>query len=364
MLRSGLFYVGIPACALCFSFVGCGDDGATDGGTTGGAVVGLPPGPGPAKPADGPTVHFGVSKLYIGDTDASGKPDPGAAWKGFGFNLDGIVTVSDFSNHCQPVGNTPPKEIFTDGNDGIDNSFGQNILPIILGFASDAGQQLNEGIADGSFTLIIQMDGLGGDPEYNPIPSQLLVGRDGSAGTWMLVPEVLSSEDPVVSKITFPNAYLIENTWVSGPDKANINIELSVGGFSLALPISNAIVAATLDSAHKTGKNGIIAGVLDTELLISELKKIAGGISEELCTGSTFESIANQLRAASDIMADGTQNPGATCNGISIGLGFDLTEVQVGGIAEPSGPAEDPCAAGGAGGEGGASGGGGAGGAG
>jgi hypothetical protein len=343
MLRTALFYLGLSACAISASVVGCGDDGATDGEVTGGAVVGLPPPPGPEKPADGPTVAFGVSRLFIGSTDPNGSPNPGAAWKNYGFNLDGIVTTNEFSNHCKPTGNTPPKEIFTDGNDGIDNSFGQNILPIIVGFASDAEEQLNQGIAEGSFTLILELKGLGADAEYNPIPTQLLVGSDGVGDEWLLVPEILSQTEPPTSEIQFPNAYLVDNTWVSGPDKATLSIALEVGGYSLSLPISNAIVAAEFDAAHTSAKNGIIAGVLETELLISELKKIAGSLSEDLCTGSTFDSIANQLRGASDIMANGTQDPNATCNGISIGLGFDLTPVTIGGIAEPSEPGEDPC---------------------
>jgi hypothetical protein len=35
-------------------------------------------------------------------------------------------------------------------------------------------------------------------------------------------------------------------------------------------------------------------------------------------------------------MADGSQNPGATCDGISIALGFDAVAVTLGEPAEPS----------------------------
>jgi hypothetical protein len=43
-------------------------------------------------------------------------------------------------------------------------------------------------------------------------------------------------------------------------------------------------------------------------------------------------------------MKDGTQDPTATCDGISIGIGFDASVVQLGAIADPAPPATDPCA--------------------
>ncbi|HEY2365979.1 MAG TPA: hypothetical protein VGH87_06315, partial [Polyangiaceae bacterium] len=51
------------------------------------------------------------------------------------------------------------------------------------------------------------------------------------------------------------------------------------------------------------------------------LKSVAGRISQSLC-GSAFDGIAQQITQASDIKKDGSNAPGATCDGISIGLGF------------------------------------------
>ncbi|MCA9643092.1 MAG: hypothetical protein KC492_20480, partial [Myxococcales bacterium] len=118
---------------------------------------------------------------------------------------------------------------------------------------------------------------------------------------------------------------------------------ISIQGFTLNLVITNAVITANIsDQSNVTG--GIIAGVLDTDGLIDELRKVAGAVDPSLCSGSTFDSIATQIRAASDIMKDGTNGPGATCNGISIGLGFDAKPVQLGPVADPSMPGEDPCA--------------------
>ena len=42
--------------------------------------------------------------------------------------------------------------------------------------------------------------------------------------------------------------------------------------------------------------------------------------------------IIEQVKRASDIMVDGTQDPTKTCDGISVGLGF---EAQAGALGNP-----------------------------
>ena len=87
----------------------------------------------------------------------------------------------------------------------------------------------------------------------------------------------------------------------------------------------------------------MIGGVIDTELLVGELAKIAGSFDASLCPPSaTFESISQQIRQASDILIDGTQDPNKTCNAISIGLGFDAQEAGWGSAYDVA-PSPDPC---------------------
>jgi hypothetical protein len=52
------------------------------------------------------------------------------AWKQMGFNLDGKVTTATSTDVCQLVAGAEPAEQ-DDGQDGIDNSFGENICPIL-----------------------------------------------------------------------------------------------------------------------------------------------------------------------------------------------------------------------------------------
>ena len=145
-----------------------------------------------------------------------------------------------------------------------------------------------------------------------------------------------------------------------------MTLQLTISGFTLALDITNAYVTLDLADGNKSGTNGTIAGILDTEQLVAEISKVAAAFDESFCDpeSPTLVSILNQLRQASDIMKNGTQNPGAECDGISIGLGFNTKAVKLGPVAEEAKPPPDPCAAGGAGGSGGSAGAGGGGGAG
>lgn len=63
-----------------------------------------------------------------------------------------------------------------------------------------------------------------------------------------------------------------------------------------------------------------------------------------VCSGPTKDSVLQQIRATSDIMNDGTQDPDATCDGISVGLGFEAEAVQLGPAVDRQPPPVDPCA--------------------
>jgi hypothetical protein len=42
------------------------------------------------------------------------------------------------------------------------------------------------------------------------------------------------------------------------------------------------------------------------------------------------------VRRASDILSDGTQDPTKECDGISIGVQFEMKEVQLGPVGPPA----------------------------
>jgi len=140
--------------------------------------------------------------------------------------------------------------------------------------------------------------------------------------------------------IKFNGAFQTKGTFVSGAPNP-LQLSLSIGGQSLSLNIASAVISFD-PSAPGEVTNGTIAGVLDTSQLISGLMNVAGNISTSLCSGSAFQSIAMQIEQTSDIVLNGTtvSNPaGTTCNAISIGLGFNSTEIAAPSVIAPGAPA-------------------------
>jgi len=328
--------------------VGCGDSGTGGaGGGSGGITPKTRPSGASKGDASGPKA-LAATKIFIGTTDRMGAAST-TAWEQYGYDLDGQVTSMDFSHHCKPSSGASPKDVFPDGKDGRDNAFGKKLLPLVLSAAgsTDIQGSLNKAITDGSFTIIVDLPDLGSGDTYDPLSAFLLGGKEGTPmggpTTWKLIPELLADGMTASSaKVKFPNSYLTGNTWVSG-DKGTVNLSLAIAGFSLNLNIASAVITMDLGGDHNTATNGTIAGVLDTEAFILELKKVVGAFDTSLCQGGAVDSILNQIRQASDIMSDGSQDPTKTCNGISIGIGFDAANTVLGGAGTPAMPAPDPC---------------------
>lgn len=358
MLRSHKLLAALTvASVFALPLVGCGDDtSGTGGGGTTPAGAQPPARPSGASAGDGPGATLATTKIYVGTKTRAGAESPNA-WKDFGYDLDGVTTSTDFASHCKPAGGAAPNNVFPDGNDGIDNAFGKVLLPVLKTAASAGGvtdleAELNGGIADGTFTIILDLSNVGTGANYDPIAAYLGAGKNGVGGTWEIVPELLKPGGTSLadSVVAFPTSYVADNTWVSG-DKGTVSLALDIAGFQLALNIRSAVITMDLNADRSAGTNGVIAGVLDTEELLTELKKVIGNLDASLC-GSAGDNLLNQVRQASDIMKDGSQS-GDTCNGISIGLGFDASQITLGPVAEPAtGGGEDPCAAGAGGGAG------------
>ena len=366
---SSLLLAGLAVGSLAVSsMVACGGTETTPpGGTTSSGSGGSPPAvdlAAPPKPAEGAPAADGtgstviaLKKLYLGDTNRDGTANKVSGWKQYGYDLDGKLSTGTSTDLCKPRNNTSPKNLYPDGDKGIDNSFGKNIFPIILSLASDASTKVNQGLADGKFTIMLSMDKLGAGKDYSGVLTKLYGGAElGSApkfdgnDKWPVIPELLTNDsDITTAKVQFPGAYLVDNTWVSG-GKGEVALNLSVSGVTLQLTISSAILSMELSADHKSATKGTIAGVLPTDVLTSELRKVAGSVDPSLCTGNTVDSLIAQIEQASDIMKDGSQNKDAECDGISIGLGFDGGIVQLGAIGPKAGPKTDPCGTGAGGG--------------
>lgn len=380
--------LGLIAFASIGLSAGCSDDGGDSGnnnqaGTTGTAGTGGSGGSGgaavandcddeasckekygskngaepPAPPSDGPPsgddVIHAVSKLFVGESDRSGNVDSNA-WKEIGFDIDGWSSTAKQGYHCTPAAGAKANDIRVDGKNGIDNSFGKNIVNgILASLTANPSEQVSSSISEGSFSLVLKIEKLGDAANGTGIKTQLFAvagtkdgdkykapGDDWSSYQWHPFPEVLNGDG--TSKVSFPDSYINNNIWVSG-SKNTVSLQLSISGFDLKLDINKAQLAVDL-SDRKNGTNGTIGGVLATEQLVDGLKKIAGSFDTKFCSDVTaLDGILDSVRQASDILQDGTQDPSKECNGISIGLAFD-TKVSGLGEAAPASESKDPCA--------------------
>jgi len=302
-------------------------------------------------PPNAPDVTFAISKLFLGDTDRDGTPNKVSGWKQYGFDLDHKISTALSVDLCIPRKNAPVKTVYPDGNNGIDNAFGKNILPMFLGLSSTFSADENARITKGEHTLLFHVQKLGPDIDYNPLLGREYAGAnlgqppkfDGS-DTWPVNPASLVNPADIMSaKTQFPQSYLTANTWV-GIAQGDLDFSLAVLGASAVLPIKHAIVTMDLSLDHKAAQNGTIAGVITVNDFVAYLKKAAGTFDPSLCSGPTIDSILAQLEQAADILADTSQDPTKLCDAISIGLGFDAKVVKLGAIAPPVMPSPDPCA--------------------
>jgi hypothetical protein len=374
MVRSSLAVAGMTVATLgvfALSNANCGgttnQTSSGSGGhstsstssSSGTVTLSRPPPAGPTMPPTGTTnTVIAIDKLFIGDTDPDGAADMSNGWEYYGYNLDG-VNPSNLAAFCKPVNNASPSTVHQEGNIpghvGVENAFGHLILPIILGIESGASGLINADITGGKFTIMLSMQNLGTGAAYNPILTQLYAGgnlmgtpsfdSDGGIDQWPVLPDLLVDPTDITqgSKVQFPMSYLAGNTWVSG-GMGTVTLSLTISGQTLTLNISNAVLSMELNEAHTSATNGIIAGVLSTSELTSQIQMVAGSIDPSLCVGPTIQSILSQIEEASDIMANGTQDPTQSCTGISIGLGFNGALVDLGGISPTTTSPANPCA--------------------
>jgi hypothetical protein len=101
-----------------------------------------------------------------------------------------------------------------------------------------------------------------------------------------------------------------------------------------------------LDPGHDGAVHGTIGGVLDPEEVLHDFFTAIVTVQPELCTNDdayqAHASLGAQFASVADILLDGTQDPQQTCNGVSIGLGFEAHRAQLGPVDDTPPPAP-PC---------------------
>lgn len=355
-LRAALTLIGLGVGAATVAInQGCGDSDSNGGTATQEGKVPPPPEGSPTTSTEERT--FAVNSIMLGEADRSGNRDQNA-WKSYGYNLDGRITnvtgatSPDLNAVCKRVEGAGPT-VHQDGDEGIDNSFGKEILNnLLLSLISTPSKTISDAINAGDFTIMLKVKGLTDEPEQTNtgLSATLLVGGSFSDDP-NVKPTFSPSDDwPYLKdpQIPISGAYINKGVFVNGTGGATVKLALSISGQNLTLNINKAIITFKHNPATKSLEEGTIAGVINTEEFVNGIASVAGRFSTDLCEGSTVEGIKDSIRQASDILSDGTQDPNKTCDGISVGIGF--TAKQVGNPTKETEPGEappDPCKGGG-----------------
>jgi hypothetical protein len=294
--------------------------------------------------------------MFFGDSDRSGGPNQDA-WKKCGLNIDHAFTTESSTDSCTLVSGASCA-VQLDGNNGIDNAFGANVAPMLQFFAPGGEQgtafsaTANGAIERGAGTMLVRLDGVGNAASYAPLAGALYRAVPTSSPPKWDGTDVRDVDDASVvsADITqplaaFPAGYMNERTWVGAPAASVAYLDVPVLATMPPLRIRHVQVLINVAPDNATAQ-GVLSGLIPEADLVAWFRLMAGAISTSLCSESAFHSIAAQVEQTSDILDDGTNVAGKSCNAISIGLGFDAVAVQL-GRAQSVPPPIDPCADGG-----------------
>jgi hypothetical protein len=292
-------------------------------------------------PSDG--VVLAIDALNFGDvgTDTS-------ASQSLGFDVDGLVSSAASTDLCQPANGGTKNAVYPDGTNGIDNSFGKNVLPLLLMIAPGFSDNTTANITSGSFSILLDFVGLTAMPDQPSLVTRLYGGGDLGAppafdgkDCWPVTPELLKDATDIKSStVIFDKSSIVGDKWSSGA-AGTITLTVPAQSASITLTIHKASVTLNLSADHKSATGGLIGGVLDTDEFVTQVKKAIYGINPNYC--ALISTVESKIRQSSDIMNDGSQDKTKSCNGISIGFGFTMKEVQLGGVGPKAATAPGTC---------------------
>jgi len=330
------------------SLLGLGCDGQT---TPAPIVLAHPPADPGGPPPDGSTTSvFAMRHVQLGGALL---PDGGLdqdAWEHIGFDIDGKVTTEQSTDVCQLVAGAG-RYWQVDGDGGIDNSFGRNVMPVLTETVGTSFEpRLNDSLAAGLVTNLLVVKGLGPGPTYSPMRAALLLGAPlGSPPTWSpsdvwpVDSSSLFDDDAGAPLLSFPGSYLDHRVFVAEPPSGAGELALGIlDGVPVVLPLRHVQVAMTVSPDGSEISQGTVSAIIPLERLLFVVQALVGQVTTYLCTGSAFNSIVSVVKQAADILLDGSQDPSRPCDGISFGMAFDGARVSL-GPPVPVAPLGDVC---------------------
>lgn len=296
----------------------------------------------------------------------------GDRWRRFGLDLDGMNTATiDDAAECVSASGNP----MLDGDKGIDNSFGQHVLPTVVGLISclEDNIALNQGLGFG--TVLLRLRQWNGTPNDAMVDVSVVSAVDGTSaddvtgfewagpsGATLMLPGAAEDAPPpawdgddvfyvdpgslVAGDISYPivwqtDAYISNGRVVLPVDTAATFVFLTgPGSFSFSL---DGYLIADISEDGQILEKGLLAGRFSASALLETLTPL--GICDDGFRGSVTSLLTDNL----DLRMDPTRgDPDDQCTASSIAFSFQGIRAR---IAETIAPVElpvpDPCAGGG-----------------
>jgi len=296
----------------------------------------------------------------------------GDRWRRLGLDLDGMDTTSiGDAAECVAANGNPP----LDGDKGIDNAFGQYVLPTVVSLIAclEDNIALNQGSGRG--TVLLRLREWNGTPNDAKVDVSVLSAVDGTSlddvssvdwggpnGSELMTPGATEqAPDPawdgedyffvdpsslVAGDIDRPevwktDAYIRDGRVVLPVDTAATFVFLTgPGGFSISL---NGFLVADISEDGQILEKGLIAGRFPAGELISTLELL--GICDESLRGSVIGLLTDNL----DLRVDpDVGSPDDQCTATGVTFSFHGIRAKIANrVAPVELPIPDPCADGG-----------------
>lgn len=324
-----------------------GDDGGgPDTGPNPCPLSKAPPRPAADDPSNGdvPVVVVAMHTLDIGLRDDGGPAPP------FGFDVDGIYTCcADAGDSCKsPV----HAMAHCDEEGGRDDSAGELLRNFAL-VANGALTQdtIEQRLGSGVYSVLFAVSRYNGQPNDTSVvlavyaSTGVVPAPDGGAQTanwdgndvWgvsQLFAVGPNDAGPPIPVHFDPNAYVAGGTLVTGVD---VPIIIGSSKGDIALTLTGNILTAKLVPANGTFRmdQGRAAGRLKTSDMLAAAHAVGNPFgSGYICPGSAaYATLKMFICQGSDVVTDPTMdNTGATCDGLSMAVGFTADPAIAGPI--------------------------------
>jgi hypothetical protein len=288
----------------------------------------------------GKTLTFAVKRLYLGTQTHLGE-FASTAWREWGYDLDGVCT--DLNSSKQSIGtckrvDTSTADVLVDGDRCRDNNFGAQIMGLVTTFNTNVESNTTASILNGSGTIGIVIDDVdeGVDDGFAPgmvysldsLPKAATPTWDGT-DVRKVTDDSVQNLDIKQPRVSFPHGYIRGNVWVSGDGQA-FNLPFGLGGTALVLPLQAGRFTVPLDAAHeKSPSQSVVVGAIALSDLEAAMKPVAA--SAGLCPGNPlYDGLITKMLTFPDVVvgAPNLQDTTKSCDGLSVGLGFDLAPIQ------------------------------------